>query len=101
MPRQLYGIVNPKAELQQGSSGGVTVSRDEEGIYTAVFLQPFTNTPAVTTTQIFPNNTNDKGGDTKDNAVLIGITNSLFKVKTGDKDGRARDRWFSFSVIGD
>jgi hypothetical protein len=101
MPRQLYGIVTPEAKLQPGSSGGVIVSRDEEGIYTAGFAQQFANPPAVTVTQIFRNNTNDKGGSTFDNAVLIGVTNQLFKVKTGDFKGDARDRWWSFIVVGD
>ncbi len=101
MPRQLFGNVDPNAQLQPGSSSGVTTTRDETGIYTAFFQQPFANPPAVAVTQIYPNKPNDKGGSALDNAVLIGVTNQLFKVKVGDDKGNARDRWWSFIVVGD
>jgi Na+-transporting NADH:ubiquinone oxidoreductase subunit NqrA len=101
MPRILWGNVNPEGQRSAGSSGEITTTRDERGLYTAFFQKPFVNPPAVAVTQIFPNKADDKGGDTKDNAVLVAITSQLFKVKTGDKAGVPDNRWWSFIVVGD
>lgn len=97
--RIIWGVVSPKGEILSGT--GFLVDHANTGIYTILFKDPFNVVPAVSVTQIYPNDIhNHTGGDTRDNAVLIGIVNDRFKVKTGGSNGAADNRNFSFVAIG-
>ena len=99
-----FGTTNPK--IHSGSRN-YNVVRVKEGIYLIDFNDGvFKGTPAFVVTQQFSGNSswNDfgsDGGNTRDNAVLIAIDNVHAKLKTGDEDGDAKDRNFSFIAIGD
>lgn len=82
------------------SSVGINCNRLQEGIYELVFDQPYSNTPAVVGTQVFPNQTDSNGGSTKDNLVCVYVRKDKCKVKVGDDDGHAKDRDFSVIVLG-
>ena len=80
------------------------------GLYTILFnAGVFSNTPAVVLTQIYnggitdvnvPDNQPYTGGNTRDNAVLVGISASEFKLITGDSKGHKNTRMFGFLAVG-
>ncbi len=95
----LYGTVNPNGQ-RAGGSAGWTVRQDGEGMYLIVFEPAFPATPVSVVTQVYPNDLANNGGDTRDNAVIIGQDNNELKVKTGDGNGGASNRWFNFVTVG-
>lgn len=96
----LYGTV--KADGSKLGGDGYTVNHTKDtGIYYITFTRPFNRMPGASTTQIYPNDKSSKGGDTRDNALLIYLDAGEMIVKTGESDGDAKDRDFSFIVVGD
>lgn len=69
--------------------GGIVHERS--GHYLINFMQPQI---AFVVTQV-----SGWDGNTRDNALVISATGSQFIVKTGDQDGNASDRGFSFIAI--
>lgn len=98
--RTIFGIVTPEGTIYAGN--GFRVDRVDKGIYTVAFESIFNIVPSVNVTEIhpWPMDPSGHGGDTRDNAVIIAITNDRFRVKTGDASGDAQNRAFSFTVIG-
>src|ERR1700704_5631529 len=99
----LWGCVNSNGSVEAGS--GFKVDADGgTGIYTILFDTAFSSRPAVVTTQRFGgsgwNNITNHGADTRDNTVLIAVTNDRFRVKTGNSLGQGEDRDFTFIVTG-
>jgi hypothetical protein len=76
------------------------VNRAKEGLYDVTFDQPFSEIPAVAATQIYPDQTDNDGGDTRDNVVAVYVRKDACRLKTGDSGGNAKDRDFSFVVCG-
>ncbi len=97
--RMEYGTVNPSAQKTSGSPGW-SVRADGTGRYLIIFEPAFSSVVSVVATQIYPNDLSSGGGNTKDNAVVVGADNNEAKVKTGNNDGDATNRWFSFIAIG-
>jgi hypothetical protein len=96
--RTIWGVVASNAKIVSGS--GFKVDHSNTGLYTILFEEPFHVIPAISATQIFPDDVNSQGGDTRDNAVLVGVVNDRFRVKTGGSDGKGADRHFSFVAMG-
>ena len=80
-----------------------------KGLYTVEFKNPFASIPGVVLTQIYnggitdvnvPDNQPYTGGNTRDNAVLVGINSTQFKLITGDSKGNKQDRMFGFLAVG-
>ena len=94
--RLVRGTVSSGGGITAGS--GFTVSRTKTGHYRITFSPQFPSPPSVAVTQIF--GSFGSGGDTRDNAVLTGITATECEVKVGNSAGAASDRQFSFVVIG-
>ncbi|NJL26774.1 MAG: hypothetical protein HC897_02295 [Thermoanaerobaculia bacterium] len=99
-----YGGGTPKIE---SSSGNFEVTRLGKGLYTIYFTSAtFTKIPAFVVTQQFSGSStwgdfSSAGGDTKDNAVIVALSSTQAKIKTGEQGGNASDRNFSFIAIGD
>ncbi|MFO0575921.1 MAG: LamG-like jellyroll fold domain-containing protein [Polyangia bacterium] len=96
--RIVRGTVNSNGTVLRGS--GFSVSRASTGLYDITFLTAFANPPTVVTTQLYPNDVANGGGDPRDNSVVVGVTASLVRIKTGDNAGNASDRLFHFIAIG-
>jgi hypothetical protein len=97
--RIVRGTVQSNGTIAAGS--GFSVSPIESGLYEITFNQSFSARPSASVTQVFPDLDDfGTGGDTRDNAVLVGINANRIRVKTGDSDGGARNRDFTFVVIG-
>lgn len=97
--RMEYGTVNPSGVKTSGSAGW-TVRSDGTGLYLLIFEPHFSSVVSVVATQIYPNDLRSTGGDTRDNAVIVGADNDEAKIKTGNNDGKAENRWFSFIALG-
>ena len=80
--------------------GDYDVVKANRGLYNIVFRPPFAVTPVVVATQVFPNDVNNQGGSTRDNAVIVGITERQFRVKVGNGNGDPEDRDFTFIATG-
>lgn len=96
----IYGTVSKDGKKLGGEGYSVSHTKDS-GIYFITFERPFNRLPGASTTQIYPNDPSSKGGNTKDNALLIYLSTEQMNVKTGNNDGDAKDRDFTFIVVGD
>jgi hypothetical protein len=97
MGKSIWGCVNGSdASIHSGI--GFHVDHDSKGLYTVFYKESFDVTPAVVLTQNYPNwgEFGSNGGNTRDNCVLVASDAFHFKVKTGDSNGDASDRNFSF-----
>ncbi|RYG25134.1 hypothetical protein EON82_08250 [bacterium] len=96
------------------SGPGWILGHPGPGLFLIIFLRPFPSPPSASVTQIFATgggggafsfldfvfNLFGTGGDTRDNVVILGITESFVMIKTGDSGGNPADRGFSFLVAG-
>ena len=101
--KQLYGTVKADGEAAPNArSGGWTSRRDSgsNGLYLITFEPSFTEPPTVVATQLYPNDLSSSGGDTRDNAVVVGIDNNELKIKTGNSSGNGTNREFAFIALG-
>jgi hypothetical protein len=97
--RIVAGTVNASGQSFFGT--GCSISKKGTGLYQIDFSPAFPNYPAASVTQIFPSVSDfGGGGDTRDNAVIVGLNQNSMKVKTGGSDGSAGDRSFTFVVVG-
>lgn len=95
----IWGIVS--ADGTPASGTGYKVFKDDDpGVYDISFDTSFTKSPAVVATQLFPNQPNSKGGDTRDNAVVVSIEADRCRIVTGQDNGSHVNRDFSFVAIG-
>ena len=78
---------------------GFTVTRNSTGVYTITFDPAFSFVPTVVATQEYPSDFGS-GGDTRDNAVVVGVDKTKCKIKCGDNEGKSSDRRFHFIAIG-
>lgn len=78
----IWGIVS--ADDTVAASSGYTVRKDSDpGIYDITFDTAFTGWPAVLATQLYPNQPDSNGGDTRDNAVVVWTDKTYCRVVTG------------------
>jgi hypothetical protein len=106
MPRIVHGCVESNAVIYSGE--GFSVINHSHGLYEIIFDQPFTTVPAVVATQQYSyrdghylwDDFDYSGGSTKDNVVIIAITQHRVKLKTGDGYGNGTSRNFTFIAIG-
>ena len=99
MHRMIHGNVNSNGDIKTGYD--FSVNHLATGIYQIVFKVEFPTVPTVLATQNFPawDKFESNGGDTRDNAVVIAVSESKAKIKTGGGSGVADDRNFSFLAI--
>ncbi|NTJ42042.1 hypothetical protein G6L28_05420 [Agrobacterium larrymoorei] len=91
--RTIAGIVNADGTIRAGDE--FSVSRTSEGHYVVSFRPAFDQLHGVSATQVFPND-----GNTRDNVVIIRLSESELFLKTGDGDGNAKNRDFTFVAAG-
>lgn len=108
-----WGDIKADASIGAGS-GNFTVKKAGTGLFDITFSPAFTAVPTVVAMQIYPWGNSDSGSPaisstgsittmgmmTTDNAVVVGITLSQCRIKTGDGGGNASDRPFSFLAYG-
>lgn len=98
-----YGTKNPTIHT---GSGDFRVTRLGTGLYLIDFADgTFKEAPGMTITQQYSSSSSwtdfsSNGGNTRDNATIVALDHGQAKVKTGDADGNASDRNFSFIAIG-
>ena len=100
---QLYGTVKENGDPGQNARSGGWDSRPAgggDGLYLITFEPSFTEAPTVVVTQIYPDSLSSSGGDTRDNAVIVGIDNNEVKIKTGNSSGNGTNRKFAFIALG-
>lgn len=96
----IFGNVNAIGTKFTGSDG-FSVNRQSKGTYVISFNPDFTESPALVTSQNFPDwNGDGVSGNTKDNVVIHKLSNNQAILTTGDQDGNLIDRNFSFIAIG-
>ena len=95
----IYGNVNSDGSRETGYD--FVVQRLQKGIYQITFSVPFPTVPTLLVTQNYHawDDFDYNGGDARDNAVVIAVSESQAKIKTGDGNGVAADRNFSFLAI--
>ncbi len=101
--QMIRGTVKSDGTALPGTSfKGFTVTKNSTGIYMIIFDAAFSFVPTVVATQQYPDNNdfNLTSGDTKDNAVVVGISTTKCLIKCGRADGMADDRRFHFIAIG-
>jgi hypothetical protein len=92
----LWGTINADGLIQSGSGGFTVTPGDEDGHYAIAFEVPFNTIPSIVGSQIgFGGNENPL-----DNIVFPALTLSYAKAITGDAQGNARKRSFSFIAMG-
>ena len=80
---------------------GFSCSQPSMGLYDITFDVPFASMPSASVTQIYPDATSfNPHGDSRDNAVINGISTSKMRVLTGDMYGNADNRYFTFVIVG-
>lgn len=96
--RTIRGTITASGTIADGK--GFTVSR--KGNTTMItFTEPFTDDPTVVATQQFPDhNLVNSTGDTRDNAVIVGVKTFAAYIKTGNGGGDGAWRRFHFIAIG-
>jgi hypothetical protein len=107
MPRIIYGCVERGGAIHSGT--GFSVEHPGSGLYEITFAPAFDYPPAVVATQQYAyrdghyrwDDFQNHGGSTKDNVVIIALNESKVRLKTGDGDGIAASRNFTFIAIGE
>jgi hypothetical protein len=96
----IRGTVETNGNILAGM--GFSVNRPSTGYYTITFTTAFSNVPTVVATQQYPadNSFSNVSQNTKDNAVIVGVSTTQFQVKCGNADGGLADRRFHFIAIG-
>lgn len=96
--RMSAGIIRKDGFVWTGTDDFRVVREEAPGVYLIDFEPNYQKMYGGAGTQIFYNN--GKGGDTTDNVVFIDFRREHLRLKTGDGDGNAQDRDFSFIVYG-
>lgn len=106
----IWGCVNDNGTPYKGSGYTSRLEAGQTGFYTIYFgadpppnnKTPFLDMPAIVIQENWKdwNDWNYTGGNTKDNAVLVACDAGHFQVKTGDGNGDASNRNFTFIAIG-
>jgi hypothetical protein len=91
----------------RGTADGYSVAKIDTGLYDIKFKQPFSDLPGASVTQVytpgadpFNENNNSTGGAPLDNAVIVAVSKTRLRLKTGTSNQKVEDRAFSFVVIG-
>lgn len=99
-PYVIGGCVAPDGQnfIFSHSDVPLRVTKVDTGIYDVQFSE-LKALPAVVVTQHRCSSENSKTANTRDNAILTGISKSTIRVKTGDSNGDAADRPFNFIIF--
>lgn len=98
------GFVNSESRGVNTGFGSVNIRAT--GIFRVTFQNPFIGRPVCTCTQYFPSSGSNwfpnlgDGGNTRDNAIIVGVTENWVDVKTGDGNGNASNRSFTLQCMG-
>ncbi|MBK9756189.1 MAG: hypothetical protein IPO88_22370 [Nannocystis sp.] len=95
-------IIRGTVTADGGISGGSGFSVSKSGsLWKIVFASAFSGEPTVIATQQYPdNNNNSDSGNTRDNAIVVGVKSGEAYIKTGDGNGDHSWRRFHFIAIG-
>ena len=96
--RIISGIVSSDGSISTGS-GDFDVRKESRGLYTVIFRPPLKKVYGGSVTQIFFSG--GDAGNTRDNAVIAFLKDGDMRLKTGNSDGGAIDRDFTFVVSGE
>jgi hypothetical protein len=100
--RWVWGCVNSNGTRHSGT--GFTSSQIMTAVYEIKYDKAFSSVPAVVVTQNYPAwnvvSDNQDGGDPRDNAVLVASNATGCRIKTGDNNGKATPRNFTFIALG-
>jgi hypothetical protein len=97
--RIVRGCIQSNGSVDAGI--GFSVNKVGEGQYVITFNTAFPSRPSASVTQVYPGFDGvGPSGNTLDNAVIVRLDPLSLKVKTGDINGAARDRAFTFVVFG-
>jgi hypothetical protein len=102
----LWGNIDSDGWINGGSAGGFTTSAVTTGVRQVTFLKPFALRPTCTCTQHYPNAGNNwfpdvgTGGNTRDNCLTTRVETGRADFRTGDGNGNAVYRSFSFICVG-
>lgn len=96
--RHIYGVVADSGTPI--TQHGFSVTQSQPGLYDIQFTTAFSEIPAMSATQVFPNELNNPGGSTNDNAVIVFIRKDSCRIKTGASDGNPQSRDFTFIAAG-
>lgn len=91
--RIIAGTVNANGSIRHGNAFSVT--RTSKGHYLVAFRPAFASLSGGASTQVYPND-----GNTKDNVVIVALGPNDALLKTGDDNGNAQDRDFTFVFAG-
>lgn len=94
--RMIRGFVNSTGGIR---GAGFSARWVESGICDITFTKAFADAPIIVATQMYAGDY-EKGGDTRDNAVVISSFTTRARVKTGGNTGSPVHRDFHFIVIG-
>ncbi|MGL4730348.1 MAG: hypothetical protein ACRCW0_02035 [Clostridium sp.] len=99
--KTFYGYIGKNGSvLSRSNTGHFHVSKIDTGIYEVSFEPHFETIPIVVATQVWKDS-GPSGGNTLDNVVLIDITQTKFRIKTGGMSGHPSDREFTFIALGE
>ncbi|MEZ4309829.1 MAG: hypothetical protein R3F14_17465 [Polyangiaceae bacterium] len=101
MSRIIAGYVGSAGNIVSSSpSGSFSVVRVGQGLYEVTFRDSFSIEPAAAATQIRDDGGDGQGANTKANVTMPILERSRVRFKTGNSDGNAVNRDFSFIVVG-
>lgn len=97
--RIIRGTVDASGTRIEGS--GFSVSKSGS-LWKITFDEAFNNEPTVLAAQQYPddNKVDGNGGNTRDNAIVVGVKTSECYIKTGDSGGDHSWRRFHFIAVG-
>jgi hypothetical protein len=102
----LWGNIDSDGWINGGSANGFTTSLVTTGVRRITFLKPFSMRPTCTCVQHHPNSGSNWfsdagiGGNTRDNCLTTRVQNNIVDFRTGDGNGNAQNRSFSFICVG-
>lgn len=90
------GVVNADASIASGY--GFTCRSGGTGLYDIHFDEHFAATPGTVAKQYYPGGADfaDRGGDARDNAIVVAADGTSIRIKTGNGGGEATNRKFAF-----
>jgi hypothetical protein len=98
--RTIYGYIQENGSVVSSGGGHFDVTKGGPGIYDIHFEPHFNSVPAVVATQVWEKS-GANGGSSLDNVALASLTTNTVRFKTGDSQGNAQDRKFTFIAIGE
>lgn len=97
--RIVYGYISKNGQILSENMDNFKVTKVATGTYDIYFKQDFKSLPAVVATQLWIES--GIGNDTRDNVVLMELERDRARFITGNGDGNASDRDFTFIAMAE